>query len=880
MQQVLRLKVLGGLSVNRDGTVLTGALAQPRRLAVLALLARAGHGGVPRERLLSTLWPDIDEERARHTLNQTLYAIRREVGNDEIIVGVRELRLNTDLLSNDLIDFQSAIAERDLQRAVDVYDGPFVDGFHLPGADEFERWVERERAALERTYANALEQLALDATARHDHARAVAWWRTRAARDPLDARVAIALMQSLDAAGDRRAAIQHARVYELLIDEELSLPPDREVVRFADALRREQVAASATTATAVADPPGPPMGVAVPEEPTERSTRAAEPAADAPPTTTAERRRITIVSVADPVVEPRRSALTPVGPKRSGGWPLHRRPAFLVAAAILGATALGTFVTRRGDAATEGRAPIPAAQLVVDTRRVDSATAYRMYEQGRRAHFRGDIAIARTFFEAAVGEDSLFALAQYYAAIDAGDRLEARRGLERARRLAARASDRERLTIMAGWAHEMSVPSLRAIAETLAVRYPAEAAGHVNLGIALVFEGRYLEALGPLRRAAEMDTLGLRDAAAGCGACDALRWMVSAYELADSLAAAERVARDWARRQPDSHVAVYALVEVLDIEGRGAEADSVLKARSWRVNEDANATRRRAWNLMRAGDFDSADRLLTDVLSAGGVSERVDAYWSLVISLRQQGRLAEALDATRRMRSLLPRAPTVGAGAAPSEAVLEAQVLLELGRPRAAAALFDSIARGHDELDSGPTAAGRAAWNLTHSAGARVAAGDTATLGRLIDSVRSLGAVSGSGRDTRLHHHVRGLMFAARHDDTRAVAELGQAILSRNFGYTRTNYELARALLRLGRPADAVSALQPALRGPMDAANLYVTRTELHELLAQAWDAASGRDSAAAHYRVVAAAWKRADPLLQARRARAQERVGALDAGR
>jgi len=83
--------------------------------------------------------------------------------------------------------------------------------------------------------------------------------------------------------------------------------------------------------------------------------------------------------------------------------------------------------------------------------------------------------------------------------------------------------------------------------------------------------------------------------------------------------------------------------------------------------------------------------------------------------------------------------------------------------------------------------------------------------------------------------------------------------------------------VRLGRPAEAVAVLQPALRGSVESSNLYVTRTELHELLAQAWDAANGRDSAVAHYRVVASAWKRADPLFQPRRARAEARVASRE---
>jgi hypothetical protein len=74
-----------------------------------------------------------------------------------------------------------------------------------------------------------------------------------------------------------------------------------------------------------------------------------------------------------------------------------------------------------------------------------------------------------------------------------------------------------------------------------------------------------------------------------------------------------------------------------------------------------------------------------------------------------------------------------------------------------------------------------------------------------------------------------------------------------------------------------VAVVQPALRGSIEASNLYITRTELHELLAQAWDAANGRDSAVAHYRVVTSAWKRADPLLQSRRARAEARTTARE---
>ena len=48
---MLRIRTLGGLSVQCAGKAPTGAATQPRRLAVLALVARAGERGITREKL-------------------------------------------------------------------------------------------------------------------------------------------------------------------------------------------------------------------------------------------------------------------------------------------------------------------------------------------------------------------------------------------------------------------------------------------------------------------------------------------------------------------------------------------------------------------------------------------------------------------------------------------------------------------------------------------------------------------------------------------------------------------------------------------------------------------------------------------------------------
>jgi DNA-binding SARP family transcriptional activator len=73
---MLRLKTLGGWSAVRADGVPREIPAQ--RVALLALLVTAGARGVSRDRAASLLWPDSPDEKARHSLGQSLYALRRD----------------------------------------------------------------------------------------------------------------------------------------------------------------------------------------------------------------------------------------------------------------------------------------------------------------------------------------------------------------------------------------------------------------------------------------------------------------------------------------------------------------------------------------------------------------------------------------------------------------------------------------------------------------------------------------------------------------------------------------------------------------------------------------------------------------------------------
>ena len=186
--------------------------------------------------------------------------------------------------------------------------------------------------------------------------------------------------------------------------------------------------------------------------------------------------------------------------------------------------------------------------------------------------------------------------------------------------------------------------------------------------------------------------------------------------------------------------------------------------------------------------------------------------------------------------------------------------------PSVVGACRRSAPRGHRAIARGSR----------HAANSLAALADTAALAALADTTRIYGLPSGYARDPRLHHHVRGMLFVASGRDEDAVRELRQALYSKAFGYSRASFEMARALMRMGRMRDAIPVLQAALRGPFDGEGLYVTRTDLHEQLAKAWDAVGQRDSAVVHYDVVARAWATADPAVRARADTARMRSGAL----
>ncbi len=852
---IIHLRLLGGayLSAQENGCERLIAMP-PKPTALLAYLAVAGADGraLRRDTLLALFWPELPDVRARAALRQVLFRVRRILGPGALRADRGSVALAPGALLCDVIAFEGHLAAGNPVAALELYRGELLAGFYVDGMSrELEAWIEGERARLNRRAFEASWSAAEEAERSHDAGAAATWARRVVALVPDDEIAARRYIELLDRCGDRAGALRAADELARRMEEEFGSEPSAETLAVVAAIRNRRAESGVSNA--------------------------AEPAGSSAPT---------VVPPATPV-HPQADLATPVPPESRAGeaailpvrrpqwWPWPMRGSALPAAAVLAmllALVGGAPLAPRGMRAARSITGLMAASAPAVT--IASPVARRLYEEGLDRYYAGDEREAARLLHAAVAEDGSCAMCAYYASLaDAQfDDTASVHMLRLAMRRARAVSQPERMLIRFGWADATNSPSRLAVADSLAMRYETWPEAQLAVGEALWMEGQYLDATPHLRLAISADSRGTTAASGDCPACTAEFLLVNAYKAADSMAAAVRAARAWVRTSPRSRSAWLELANALAGSGSYAEARAALDSSTAYAAGQRDDPIGRAQIEIRAGNFSEADDLLKTLALTGQANSRVDAFWWLVISLREQGRLREALALARGPLQSAEIASTLGPGAAP---VAQGQLLFELGRFREAAATFEAYARAdaREASDSSGALARRRAWFLTQAGSALAAAGDTDRLAALADTVQVWGRESGLGRDRHLYEYLRGLLFVARRRPTDAVVAFRRAMVSPTEGFSRLDLELANTLLELDRPMEAVPLLRSALSGSLEGGNFYATRTELQELLARAYDAAAEPDSAAAYYGRVLRAWRAADPRLGPRVANARAHI-------
>ena len=169
----LSVRTLGPFQVLLDGEILTGFDSDKVRALLVYLILEADRPH-RREKLAGLLWPDVPERSARTSLRSALANLRKVVGDQKaepkfILVTRQTIQFNQksdyDLDAgqfSELVEVgpdQPADAMQ-LEQAIALYRGDFMEGFSLPDSSIFEEWLLVTQESLRRVALQGLHQLA------------------------------------------------------------------------------------------------------------------------------------------------------------------------------------------------------------------------------------------------------------------------------------------------------------------------------------------------------------------------------------------------------------------------------------------------------------------------------------------------------------------------------------------------------------------------------------------------------------------------------------------------------------------------------------------------------------------------------------------------
>ena len=268
---MVELRALGAIDLRRDGREIAAVLTQPRHLALLLYLDIARPYGFHRgDDLVQLLWPDVDSSEARNKLTEAVDGIRREIGDQSVRTRGDDVMLDPVFIRSDVRVLDSAIANTDHMRVVQLYQGTLADGFSVEDAPEFERWLEAERQRIRSDVANSAWSLAEKSRADGRMDDATTFARSAAALTRDDEESIRRLMTFLEDSGDHIGALRAYDEFAIWLSSEMDADPApdtdalRDKIRDAEPVEEAPVAPPERSSSPAPAPAAPSVAASVP----------------------------------------------------------------------------------------------------------------------------------------------------------------------------------------------------------------------------------------------------------------------------------------------------------------------------------------------------------------------------------------------------------------------------------------------------------------------------------------------------------------------------------------------------------------------------------------------------------------------------------------
>jgi WD40 repeat protein/DNA-binding SARP family transcriptional activator len=248
----LYLSFFGPFQARLDGEEISTFKSNKVRtlLAYLAVEAGRRHS---RDALAALLWPDYPEREARNNLRYALYNLRQAIQDQQVelpfLITEREtIQFNPE--SNYFLDVSrftqllgrgkgQSVNPENLQEAIQMYGGEFLEGFALPDSLELDEWITLKRAETNRMLVEALGELADYHESCGEFDEALAYAQRQVEAEPWQENGHRQLMRLLTYNGRPGAALAHYEHYQRRLHKELSVKPAEETQALAKLIRTD-----------------------------------------------------------------------------------------------------------------------------------------------------------------------------------------------------------------------------------------------------------------------------------------------------------------------------------------------------------------------------------------------------------------------------------------------------------------------------------------------------------------------------------------------------------------------------------------------------------------------------------------------------------------
>ena len=254
----LAIKLLGTFEVTNEDGLLSGFETDQVR-ALLAYLAHEHDRPHRRETLAGLFWPESDQRRARQSLSQALYNLRRTLGTHASLLSStgQEICLHVNGLvwldtlefhqccqasqthQHERIEFCTA-CQAVLERTVGLYRAEMLAGLYLAGCEEFERWLDGLRSYYHNQVVRVWEWLAAGAELRRSDAAGIDACRNLLSLDPYNEEALRRLMRLLARSTGRNEALRAYTDFHKFLHQEMGLPPEVETTRLYESLKNSE----------------------------------------------------------------------------------------------------------------------------------------------------------------------------------------------------------------------------------------------------------------------------------------------------------------------------------------------------------------------------------------------------------------------------------------------------------------------------------------------------------------------------------------------------------------------------------------------------------------------------------------------------------------